>query len=220
MVSGVDEEEKGGYIIDTLGGKQNLTFLTEEGLYEVLFQSRKPIAKEFKKEVKKILKQMRLTGGAVLENREAEFIEVYFPKFSEDTKLAMVLDLREQNENFRSQIEQQNNQLEEQKPMVEFTKKVAATADLIDIGKMAKLLHDEHIEVGRNRLFEWLRNKKILMQNNIPYQQYIDNKSFVVKESTTETPYGTKVYQTTYVTGKGQIYITEKLRNEFKKETA
>lgn len=53
MLNAVDEEEKGIYNIYTLGGNQNSWFLTEDGLYEVLMQSRKPIAKEFKKEVKK-----------------------------------------------------------------------------------------------------------------------------------------------------------------------
>lgn len=84
------------------------------------------------------------------------------------------------------------------------------------MGKMAKLLKDEHINIGRNRLFAWLRSKEMLMKNNMPYQKYIESGYFQVKESIYETPYGSKTQQTTYVTGKGQIYITEKLRKEFK----
>ena len=106
--------------------------------------------------------------------------------------------------------------IEEQRPLVEFANKVSNSSNLIDMGKMAKLLKDENINIGRNRLFEWLRNKDILMRNNIPYQRYIDGGYFQVKESTFETPYGTKTQQTTFVTGKGQIYITEKLRKEWK----
>ena len=106
--------------------------------------------------------------------------------------------------------------IEEQKPLVEFANKVSNSSNLIDMGKMAKLLKDENINIGRNRLFEWLRKKDILMRNNIPYQRYIDGGYFQVKESTFETPYGTKTQQTTFVTGKGQIYITEKLRKEWK----
>ena len=106
--------------------------------------------------------------------------------------------------------------IEEQRPLVEFANKVSNSSNLIDMGKMAKLLKDENINIGRNRLFEWLRKKDILMRNNIPYQRYIDGGYFQVKESTFETPYGTKTQQTTYVTGKGQIYITEKLRKEWK----
>ena len=95
--------------------------------------------------------------------------------------------------------------IEEQKPLVEFANKVSNSSNLIDMGKMAKLLKDENINIGRNRLFEWLRKKDILMRNNIPYQRYIDGGYFQVKESTFETPYGTKTQQTTFVTAKGQI---------------
>lgn len=82
--------------------------------------------------------------------------------------------------------------IEEQKPLVEFANKVSDSSNLIDMGKMAKLLKDEHINIGRNRLFDWLRRKEILMKNNIPYQRYVDGGYFQVKESTYETPYGTK----------------------------
>ena len=65
VIDCVDEDEKVRYIIPTLGGKQECLMLTEDGLYEVLMQSQKPIAKKFKKEVKKILKQIRQTGGYI-----------------------------------------------------------------------------------------------------------------------------------------------------------
>lgn len=65
LVDAVDEEEKARHNVSTPGGVQQSWFLTEDGLYEVLMQSRKPIAKAFKKEVKKILKQIRMTGGYI-----------------------------------------------------------------------------------------------------------------------------------------------------------
>lgn len=65
MLNKVDEDEKVRNIVPTLGGAQEMWLLTENGLYEVLMQSRKPIAKTFKKEVKKILKQIRKTGGYI-----------------------------------------------------------------------------------------------------------------------------------------------------------
>ncbi|WP_042261936.1 BRO-N domain-containing protein, partial [Clostridium perfringens] len=106
MLKTIDEEEK---LVGTLflsGQNREAWFLTEDGLYEVLMQSRKPIAKEFKKEVKKILKQIRLTGGAV--RNEEEFIKNYFPSFSEEVKQAMVLDLRKQNEKIQKELEEKN----------------------------------------------------------------------------------------------------------------
>lgn len=65
MLDGVDEDEKLRETILTSGQRREMWFLTEDGLYEVLMQSRKPIAKAFKKEVKKILKQIRQTGGYI-----------------------------------------------------------------------------------------------------------------------------------------------------------
>ena len=60
MLNKVDDDEKVINIVYTLGGNQEMWFLTEDGLYEVLMQSRKPIAKAFKKQVKQILKALRL----------------------------------------------------------------------------------------------------------------------------------------------------------------
>ena len=74
MLKAVDEDEKVKNIVPTLGGSQEMWFLTEYGLYEVLMQSRKPIAKQFKKEVKAILKQLRTTGVVITEKAAAEDI--------------------------------------------------------------------------------------------------------------------------------------------------
>lgn len=66
----VESDEKVRNTITTLGGNQEVWFLTEDGLYEVLMQSRKPIAKEFKKGVKEILKSIRKTGGYIATTEE------------------------------------------------------------------------------------------------------------------------------------------------------
>lgn len=75
MVKAVDEDEKVKNSILTLGGEQEAWFLTEAGLYEILFQSRKPIAKAFKKEVKAILKELRKTGVVITESATDEAID-------------------------------------------------------------------------------------------------------------------------------------------------
>lgn len=108
----------------------------------------------------------------------------------------------------------QAKQLEEQRPLVQFANKVAGSSDCIDIGTFAKLIKDEGIKMGRNKLFNWLRDNKYLMKDNTPYQQFIDREYFVVKEYTINTPYGDKIKTQTLLTGKGQIYFTEKLRGE------
>lgn len=108
-------------------------------------------------------------------------------------------------------------QMEEQKPLVEFAEKVSNTSDVVLVGTFAKLIKDENINVGRNKLFDWLRDNKYLMttKRNEPYQKYIDSGIFEVKEKVIKTPYGDKIETTTYITGKGQIYLMEKLRREF-----
>lgn len=76
MVKTVDEDEKGIYNVATLGGIQEATFLTEDGLYEVCMQSRKPIAKLMKKEIKQFLKQIRMTGGYIPIEKEDDDLTI------------------------------------------------------------------------------------------------------------------------------------------------
>lgn len=75
MLNIVDDDEKVIYNVYTLGGNQDAWFLTEDGLYEVLMHSRKPVAKAFKKEVKSILKQLRKTGAVITESATQEAID-------------------------------------------------------------------------------------------------------------------------------------------------
>ena len=75
MLKKIDEDEKVVNNVYTLGGIQETWFLTENGLYEVLMQSRKPIAKQFKKQVKAILKEIRKTGGYIDEGATTEQLE-------------------------------------------------------------------------------------------------------------------------------------------------
>ena len=77
MVQSVDEDEKGIYNVYTLGGNQDVLFLTENGVYEVLMLSRKPIAKEFKKEVKKMLHALRTKKAALMPTNFADALEAY-----------------------------------------------------------------------------------------------------------------------------------------------
>ena len=165
-------------------------FLTESGVYKLVFKSRKPSAERFSDWVTdEVLPSIRKHGAYMTQETLEKALT------SPDFLIQLATKLKE-----------------EQEPLVAFANKVSDSSNLIDMGKLAKLLNDEHIKIGRNKLFQWLREQKILMKNNIPYQRYIDSGYFQIKESTFKTPYGEKTAQTTYVTGKGQIYITEKLR--------
>ena len=108
------------------------------------------------------------------------------------------------------------DKIEEDKPLVQFANTVSQSKDSITIAQFAKLIKDEKINLGRNKLFAWLRDNKYLRANNEPYQKYIDNNVFTTIEHTYDTPYGIKLINQTLITPHGQIYLTEKLRNIFK----
>lgn len=106
------------------------------------------------------------------------------------------------------------DKIEEDKPLVNFANTIAKSSDSIDIGQFAKVIKDEGIKMGRNKLFEWLRENKYLRKNNEPYQKYIDNELFELIEISKTTPYGSKIFLKTLITGKGQIRLLEKLSKE------
>lgn len=157
MLNAVDDEEKvkirPNQKLGLLTPNNEYNFLTEDGLYEVLMQSRKPIAKQFKKEVKKILKQLRQTGGVVVEGREEEFINNYFPSFSDDVKKAMTLDLYHKNQEYKKQ-------LEVQKPKVDYYDNVLQCDNLLTTTQVAK-------DLGMSAT----KLNKILMDNKVIYKQ-------------------------------------------------
>lgn len=82
MIELVDEDEKLKCLLSTSGQRREMWFLTEDGLYEVLFQSRKPIAKQFKKQVKTILKEIRIKGGYINEGATPQQLEQLQQKIS------------------------------------------------------------------------------------------------------------------------------------------
>lgn len=205
-MEGLEDFERAKF---NLGRQGEANIINESAFYTLVLRSRKPIAKPFRIWVtNEVLPSIRKHGMYATE----ELLN------NPDLLIAMANELKKERQ-ARKLAEQEkelaNRKIEEQRPLVDFANKVSDSSNLIDMGKMAKLLKDEHINIGRNRLFEWLRKKEILMKNNMPYQRYIEGGYFQVKESVYETPYGSKTQQTTYVTGKGQIYITEKLRKEF-----
>jgi len=111
-----------------------------------------------------------------------------------------------------SLIEKKDNQLLEQKPAVDFYKAVTNSKDAIDIGSASKVLH---YGGGRNKLFVFLRDNGILMQNNQPYQEYIDRGYFRTIEQKYVKPDGsTHINIKTVVYQKGLDYIRKLLLQE------
>ena len=208
----IDDDEKGVALADTLGGKQEVTIVNEPGLYSLVLGSRKPEAKVFKRWVThEVIPTIRKTGGYVQAGREEEFIERYFPAFSDETKLIMVKDLRAQVLALKADNAKQQAQLAEQQPKVEFADHVADSKTLLTVSAFAKIVQNENIKLGRNKLMAWLRDRGYLRANNEPYQQYIKQGLFRVREVYVNGIF----YPVTFVTGKGQLYLVEKLKAEF-----
>ena len=205
----VDEEDKGVDVLSTPGGKQPFTVINESGFYSLVLSSKMPKAKKFKRWVtSEVLPTIRKTGGYV--DDPDKFVDYYLPLADEMTKQEFKI-LLEYNRQLHSKINKD-------KPKVDFADQVADTTNVIDMGEMAKLANDRGIRIGRNRLFSWLRVMGILMMNNIPYQEYMDRGYFKLKESLYYTDGVYKTRQTTYVTGKGQRYIIDRLLRDYASE--
>lgn len=202
----VDNEDKGVSVLDTPGGRQKITVINESGLYSLVLSSKMPRAKKFRRWVtSEVLPTLRITGGYVA--NEDMFIENYIPFLNTEYK-----------ELFRLQmifINKLNERIRHDQPLVEFANQVSNTENIIDMNAMAKLARAENIPIGRNRLFRWLKEKSILMSNNLPYQKHIESGYFKVKENVFEVDGMTRTFQQTFVTGKGQLYIIGRLKNEF-----
>ena len=181
-------------ISDNLGRTQQATFITEPQLYFVLMRSDKPKAKPFRQwVVNEVLPQIRKTGS-------------YDSKTPKNMVEALELALEQ-----AKQIQALNSRIEEDKPKVEFFDAVADSKDAISIGEVAKTLN---MGIGRNRLFEILRNKSILQADNIPYQKYIDAGYFRVIETKYTKNGDTHINLKTLVTQKGLDYIRKILKNK------
>lgn len=206
MVASIDEDEKVRNIVPTLGGNQQAWLLTENGLYEVLMLSRKPIAKQFKKGVKEILKTIRKTG---------QYNSFQVPKtFAQALMLAA--KQQERLELQQAEIEEKKKQLEEQKPKVKLADVITANEQRYPLKELATLLAQRGVKIGSNRLRHYLRDNHYLGTrgdfNNLPYQKYVEQGLFIITETPYTNSFGyTYINRTVHVTGKGLEYFVNKL---------
>lgn len=200
--------------IPTNGGLQEARIIPEGDIYRLIVRSKLPQAEQFEKWVfDEVIPSIRKTGGYIPVSQEDSEMEILSKAFLIAQKTIETQKLRLEEETNKRMIAEQT--IEENRPLVEFAEQIASSSDSIDIGAFAKLVNSENINLGRNKLYAWLRDNKYLMKGNIPYQQYIDNEYFEVVEYTYNTPYGEKLGIKTLVTGKGQIKLVERLRKEF-----
>ena len=202
----VDADDRRKIMIYDGNQRRETIVINESGLYSLVLSSKLPAAKKFKRWVTaEVLPTIRKTGGYVA--NEDVFVETYLPFADEPIKQLFRIQCRV--------INQLNERIRKDEPKVKFADHVGDSTNVIDVNRMAKLCADHGIRIGRNRLFAWMRSRGILMGGNIPYQEYIENGYFRVKESVYETNGQTRTYQQTFVTGKGQQYILSRLMREY-----
>lgn len=206
-VNRLDDDEKNTVVLtDGNRGNPNVTVVTESGLYSLVLGSRKPEAKQFKRWIThEVIPTIRKTGGYV--NNDDLFVNTYLPNADDTTKAL-----------FRSTLEtirKQNAKIEEYKPKAIFADAVSASKTSILVGELAKILQQNGVAIGQNRLFAWLRNNGYLCcygeRYNMPTQRSMEMSLFEIKETTINNPDGSiRVSRTVKVTGKGQQYFINK----------
>ncbi|MEM5767717.1 MAG: phage antirepressor KilAC domain-containing protein [Bacillota bacterium] len=200
----LDEDEKGVGSIDTLGGRQNMTVISESGLYNVILLSRKPEAKQFKRWVThEVLPQIRQHGAYLTTDKLEELMN------DPDAWIQLLTTLKQE----RQEKAQLQLQVVKDKPKVVFADAVAVSDGTILIGELAKILKGNGIDIGQNRLFERLRQDGFLIKRqgtdyNAPTQRAMELGLFRVKETAiTHSDGHVTISKTTKVTGRGQQYF-------------
>lgn len=197
----LDNDEKGVSLIDTPGGTQSMQVVNEPGLYVLILGSRKKEAKAFKRWIThEVIPSIRKNGGYIANQEQLT------PEQIVANALIVAQNI----------IAEKDRLLEEQRPKVLFADAVSASKTSILIGELAKILRQNGIEIGQNRLFEWLRVNGYLISRkgtdyNMPTQYSMELGLFEVKETTiTHSDGHISVSKTAKVTGKGQLYFVNK----------
>ncbi|MBS2764018.1 phage antirepressor [Bacillus licheniformis] len=206
-LSRLDEDEKNTVILNEGIGNPNKTIVNEPGLYSLILGSRKPEAKQFKRWIThEVIPTIRKTGGYVA--NDDLFIQTYLPQADEQTKQLFKVTLHTMKE--------QSKQIETMKPKALFADAVEASESSVLVGELAKILKQNGIEIGQNKLFKWLRENGYLIRKkgesfNLPTQRSMDMGLFEIKKSTIVNGDGSiRTTRTPKVTGKGQIYFVNK----------
>lgn len=178
------------------------SFINENQLYDFMFEAHTDKCKPFRKwVVEEVLPMINNTGGYVETDMEEEFVNNYLPDISEETKILVIKDLRENNKRLK----------EENAELKEFYDTLLNTEGLLPMNTVAKELN-----IGLKRLYLFLRNHDVMFYKgnvNIPYQRFMEQGLFKLKE----TPCHDGNYRpVTYATRKGLEYIRKMLSKERK----
>lgn len=163
-----------------------------------------------------------------------EFKRTYINKFNEmETALKnkqpkLPQNYKEALEHLLVQVEKNEkliDQIERDKPKVNFANSIETSKDSILVGELAKLSTKQGVKIGQNRLFQKLRDEGYLMKNgsgfNLPTQKSIELKVMEIRESVIQADNGEpRIYKTAKITGKGQVYFINKIKEWYGDEGA
>jgi anti-repressor protein len=184
-------------LTDSMGRQQSTTIINESGLYHVILRSDKPEAAPFRRWVTNdVLPAIRKTGS------------YNAPQLTRSQLLATALIAAHE------ELEEKDKQIAELTPKGIFADAVSASSQSILVGEMAKLLSQNGIQMGQNRLFSWMRENGYLIKDrkrtdyNMPTQKSMELRLFEIKETSIAHSDGhTSINKTPKVTGIGQVYF-------------
>ena len=202
-IQSLDDDERAKF---NLGRQGEANLVSEAGFYKLVMRSRKPEAKAFQRWVThEVLPSIRKRGGYLTPEKVEEVL------LNPDTIIRLATDLKEERAR-RAELERENAAMA---PKALFADAVASSDTSILIGELAKLLRQNGVSIGQNRLFEWMRENGFLMKagssRNMPTQRAMEMGLFEVKERTIANPDGSvRITKTPKVTGKGQSYFVNR----------
>lgn len=203
----VSQVEPKNYLGSENRSNQAINIVSEPGLYRLVMRSRKPEANEFQRWVThEVLPQIRRTGG---------YIPTSESDSDEDIMAKAVLVAQKTIERKNQQLQAKDAQIKVLEPKARFADAVAASDGTCLVGELAKMLRQNGMDIGQNRLFRLLQADGYLGKSgsnrNVPTQRAMDLGLFRIKETTVTHADGhTTVSRTPKVTGKGQRYFIDR----------
>ena len=200
-------------IPDSLGRQQEMTFVNEDGLYDVILDSRKPQARAFRKWITSdVLPSLRKSGSYSVQS------------LSRKELAQMVIEAEEEKERLQLEVKKRDEQIAEDAPRVLFSKAVETAKRSCLIAELAKILQQNGVSIGQNRLFKWMRENGYLCSKgqyyNQPTQKAMQLGLFEIKKTTINKPDGSVlVSTTTKCSGKGQVYFVNKFLDKRQSES-
>lgn len=200
----VDEEDKLTRQFSGSGQARSMVTINESGLYSLVLSSKLPSAKRFKRWVtSEVLPALRRQGGYMLANANETPEQI----------MARALKIADEA------LKRKDALIEEMKPKAMFADAVGASDNTCLVGELAKMLRQNGVDIGANRLFKRLRNEGFLgkygSNYNVPTQRSMELGLFRIKEATIRHPDGhVTLRRTPKCTGKGQCYFMKRYASQ------